>query len=156
MTTSPTEMSLAAASGTLFIRQTSTAITTSVLTFPTHAQAAPRLSPSAIMGIGVAAGVIGILTLMTSGLLIYRCWKRRQSPEVRYYRQARLWKGFTPATPSTARTTLTESKMANIYFGELRSPATPAFIFSPPLGRAGQSWPDTPLEGRSPPAERSV
>ncbi|KAH7072273.1 hypothetical protein BKA63DRAFT_568187 [Paraphoma chrysanthemicola] len=149
-------MPLATASTTLILRQTSAAITTAVSTFPTHAQVAPRLSPSAIMGIGVAAGVIGILTLMTSGLLICRCWKRRQSAEVRYYRQARLWKGFTPATPSTARTTLTESKMANIYFGELRSPATPAFTFSPPMGTNGQGWMETPLGGRSPPTGRSV
>jgi hypothetical protein len=108
------------------------------------------------MGVGVAAGAIGMLIAITAALLIRRCWKRRQSPEVRYYSQARLWKGFTPATPSTARTTLTESKMANIYFSELRSPATPAFTFSPPLGGAGQRWPATPVVPRWRPVELSV
>ncbi|KAF1912746.1 hypothetical protein BDU57DRAFT_531910 [Ampelomyces quisqualis] len=95
----------------------------------------PQLSVSAALGIGFAAGVISTTVFLTAGLFIHRCWKARRSPAVQYYEQARLWKGFTPATPNTARTTLRESKMANIYFAELRSPAAPAFTLSPALGQ---------------------
>ncbi|KAF2818427.1 hypothetical protein CC86DRAFT_239717, partial [Ophiobolus disseminans] len=114
----------ATATPTFYYHPSSVASTSFQLTptsaIPTHNPNA--LSPSAAMGIGVAAGVCGIIILLTAILFIYRCWKVRQSPPVRYYEQARLWKGFTPVTPSTARTTLVESKMANIYFTELRSP----------------------------------
>ena len=122
----------------------------------TPTQIPSRLSPSAAMGIGVAAGVISIIIVLTAALFIYRCWKVRQSPTVRYYEQARLWKGFTPATPSTARTTFVGSKMANIYFTELRSPATPAFTLSPPLDGHGLSWPVTPDTTKPPPTELPV
>ncbi|KAH7385187.1 hypothetical protein DE146DRAFT_594155, partial [Phaeosphaeria sp. MPI-PUGE-AT-0046c] len=89
------------------------------------------LSTSAALGIGFAAGVISVIILLSAGVFVYRCHNVRRSPAVQHYEQARLWKGFTPATPSTARTTLIESKMANIYFAELRSPAIPSFTSSP-------------------------
>ncbi|KAH8725367.1 hypothetical protein GQ44DRAFT_706991 [Phaeosphaeriaceae sp. PMI808] len=109
--------------------------------FSTPSPKLPLISPSAAMGIGVAAGVVGILILLTTGLLFYRCWKARRSPQVRYYQQARLWKGFTPATPNSTRTTFVESKMATIYFTELENPATPGIVFSPPLHARQPSWP---------------
>ncbi|KAH3911638.1 hypothetical protein HBI56_141220 [Parastagonospora nodorum] len=84
-----------------------------------------RLSPSAALGVGFAAGVIATVTVLTSILFVYRCWKVRRSPAVQSYEQARLWRGFTPATPNanTARTTLVEAKMKDIYFSQIRSPA---------------------------------
>jgi hypothetical protein len=106
------------------------------------------LSSSAALGIGFAAGAISVIILLTAGLFIHRCWKVRQSPTVQYYEQARLWKGFTPATPNTARTTLIESKMANIYFTDLRSPAIPAYTVSPPLRGQEQATP-SPHRSRS-------
>jgi hypothetical protein len=108
------------------------------------AQGASSLSPSTAMGIGVAAGIIGVIVTLTAALFVYRCWKVRRSPAVQYYEKARLWKGFTPATPSTARTTLIESKMANIYFTEIRSPGTPSFTLTPPMDERGTGWPLTP------------
>jgi hypothetical protein len=115
-----------------------------------------RLSPNAAIGIGFAAGVIGIILLLTVALFIYRCWRIRRSCAVHKYEQARLWKGFTPATPSTARTTLHESKMANIYLAEIQSPSTPSFMWSPPPSRPGQRWSATTWTRGSPPAELSV
>ena len=144
---------------TTFLYRYSTSTSASTLNLsasPTSTRETHNLSPSAAMGIGVTAGVLGIVILITAALFIYRCWKVRHSPRVRDYEQARLWKGFTPATPSTARTTLVEPKTANIYFTELRSPATPAFTLSPPLDRHERSWPVTPDTQRSPPTELSV
>jgi hypothetical protein len=115
-----------------------------------------RISSSAALGIGFAAGVIGIIILLTAALFIYRCWKIRRSPAVHKYEQARLWKGFTPATPSTARTTLIESKMADVYFTEVSNPSTPAFLLSPPVGGQGQRWSAATWTPRSPPVELSV
>jgi hypothetical protein len=115
-----------------------------------------RLSPNAAIGIGFAAGVIGIIILLAAALFLYRCWRIRRSSAVHKYEQARLWKGFTPATPSTARTTLHESKMANIYLAEIQSPSTPAFMWSPPPNRPGQRWSATTWTPGLPPAELSV
>jgi hypothetical protein len=115
-----------------------------------------RLSSNAAIGIGFVAGVIGIIILLTAALFIYRCWKFRRSTAVHKYEQARLWKGFTPATPSTARTTLHESKMANIYFAGIQSPSTPAFMWSPPPNRPGQRWSATTWRPGSPPTELPV
>jgi hypothetical protein len=115
----------------------------------TPTKSASSLSPSAAMGIGVAAGVIGVIIILTAVLFVYHCWKVRRSPAVQYYEKARLWKGFTPATPSTARTTLIESKMANIYFTEIRSPGTPSFTLTPPMDERGIGWPLTPATPRT-------
>lgn len=114
---------------------------------PTPTYLPINLSPSAAIGIGVAAGVIGTVISLTAGLFIYRCWKVWHSPSVRYYEQARLWKGFTPATQSTARNTLVELNTPNTYFTDLRSPMTPSSTLSPPLderGRNGQESPNIP------------
>jgi hypothetical protein len=103
----------------------STTAATSTLLAPQSTMPTPspfsNLSPSAALGIGIATGVLGTLVLLTFALFLYRCWKVRHSPSVRHYEQTRLWRGFTPVTP-TARTTLVESKMADIYFAELKSP----------------------------------
>jgi hypothetical protein len=109
----------------------------------TSTQVPITLSPSAALGIGFAAGVIATIVLLSATLFVYRCYKVRRSPAVQYYEQARLWKGFTPVTPNpnTARTTLVESKMANIYFDQIRSPA---FAFSPPLSENGRHGTGTP------------
>jgi hypothetical protein len=111
--------------------------------YPIPTQGPSRLSPSTAMGIGVAAGIIGVIIMLTAALFVYRCWKVRRSPAVQYYEKARLWKGFTPATPSTVRTTLIESKMANIYFTDLRSPSTPSFTLTPPMDERNAGWPLT-------------
>ncbi|KAF1850509.1 uncharacterized protein K460DRAFT_273742 [Cucurbitaria berberidis CBS 394.84] len=126
-----------------------------------------RLSKSAALGIGVAVGIIGILLFISIALLIYRRYKLRHSPSSRHYRQTKLWKGFVPATPNTARTTFVETKMANIYFAELPTPATPAFMASPPLeenigdrvswNRGNRtSWPVSPITPGSPPIEMPI
>jgi hypothetical protein len=47
-----------------------------------------RLSPNAAIGIGFAAGVIGIILLLTVALFIYRCWRIRRSCAVHKYEQA--------------------------------------------------------------------
>jgi hypothetical protein len=122
----------------------------------TPTQGPPYISSSAAMGIGVAAGVVGLVILQTAALFIFRCWKVRRSPAVRYYEQARQWKGFTPATPSTARTTLIGSKMANIYFTDIRSPATPPFTLSPPMEEVRTDWPLTPANQKCSFTELSV
>jgi hypothetical protein len=115
-----------------------------------------RLSPSTALGIGFAAGIIGIVVLLSAVLFVYRCWKVRRSPAVQDYEKARLWKGFTPATPSTARNTLVDSKTANMYFTEVQSPSTPAFMWNPPPDRRGQRWSAATWTPGSPPAELSV
>lgn len=107
---------------------------------PTSTPATPRssthlsqLSPTAALGLGIGIGIITIILLLSIAFFLHRRYKRHHSPHRLHYRQAKQWKGFTPATPSTARTTFVEAKMANIYFAELPTPATPAFILTPPL-----------------------
>ncbi|KAH7344376.1 hypothetical protein BKA66DRAFT_448126 [Pyrenochaeta sp. MPI-SDFR-AT-0127] len=149
--TAATTMELSETSRPIFQRSTSFSTLTSLPTMHTKASPSstpssppltpptqkhqPRLSPSAALGVGVAVGIAGIIAVLSIILLIYRHCKLRRSPSSRHYRQAKLWKGFTPATPSTARTTFVERKMSNIYFAELPTPATPAFMLSPPLGQ---------------------
>jgi hypothetical protein len=117
-----------------------TAIPTTPPSTP-HTPSPSRLSPSTIRGISVAAAIVGCIFLVTTGLWTYRCWKVRHASTVQDYKRARLWKGFTPATPSIATTTFIDGKMANIYFVDLPTPATPAFTLSP---RVDESWPMTP------------
>lgn len=127
-----TSFSTLASISTPYTRHPPSDTPSSPLIPPTEKQYS-RLSPSAAMGVGVAVGIAGIVILLSIILLIYRRRKLRRSPTSRHYRQAKLWKGFTPATPSTARTTFVETKMSSIYFAELPTPATPAFMLSPPL-----------------------
>jgi hypothetical protein len=132
-------------------------VTTSVITsFPPLAMRSSTLalpvstttaSPCATSTQPTAAGVIATIIVLTATFSVYRCWKIRRSGAVRYYEQARLWKGFTPVTlnPNTARTTLVEEKMKDIYFTQIRSPD---LIFSPPLSGQWQTQggPGTPRE----------
>ncbi|OAL47676.1 hypothetical protein IQ07DRAFT_124950 [Pyrenochaeta sp. DS3sAY3a] len=112
---------------------TSTPPPTSTPATPRPSAHLSRLSPTAALGLGIGIGIITIILLLSIAFLLYRRYKRHHSPRRLHYRQAKQWKGFTPATPSTARTTFVEAKMANIYFAELPTPATPAFILTPPL-----------------------
>jgi hypothetical protein len=110
--------------------------------FPLHPPAANKegkLSPFAAMGIGIAIGIVGILILLSITLLLYRRRKLRRS---QHHRQAKLWKGFEPVTPSTARTTFVGNKTASACFRDLPTPVTPAFLPSPPLERdeEGARW----------------
>ncbi|KAF1838936.1 hypothetical protein BDW02DRAFT_644281 [Decorospora gaudefroyi] len=93
----------------------------------------PNLSPSAAIGMSVALGILGIILILTIALIIHRRWKHHRShhhhaSSRHNYRQARLWKGFEPATLSTARTTFVGTNMAGIYFAELPTPVTPGFV----------------------------
>lgn len=98
-----------------------------------HSENDRSLSTPAAIGIGIAIGIVCTVLVLVTVLLLHRAWRLRRSPPVKQYRQAKLWKGFEPVTPSTARTTFVGTKMTNIYLTELPTPVTPAFLMSPPL-----------------------
>jgi len=98
-----------------------------------HSENDRSLSTAAAIGIGIAIGIVCTVLVLITVLLLHRAWRLRRSPPVKQYRQAKLWKGFEPVTPSTARTTFVGTKMTNIYLTELPTPVTPAFLMSPPL-----------------------
>ncbi|KAI4706839.1 hypothetical protein J4E89_008535 [Alternaria sp. Ai002NY15] len=105
-----------------------------------HSENDRSLSTPAAIGIGIAIGIVCTVLVLVTVLLLHRAWRLRRSPPVKQYRQAKLWKGFEPVTPSTARTTFVGTKMTNIYLTELPTPVTPAFLMSPPLrGEEGYS-----------------
>jgi len=91
------------------------------------------LSTPAAIGIGFGIGIVCTILVLITVLLLHRAWRLRRTPPIKQYRQAKLWKGFEPVTPSTARTTFVGTKMTNIYLTELPTPVTPAFLMSPPL-----------------------
>jgi hypothetical protein len=105
--------------------------TTSPATY--HTDEFHSLSTSSAIGVGVTIGIVGTVLILVTVLLLHRAWRLRHPRPVKQYRQARLWRGFEPATSSTARTTFLGNKMTNIYLTELPTPVTPAFLMSPTL-----------------------
>jgi hypothetical protein len=91
------------------------------------------LSTPAAIGIGVAIGIVATVSVLITIILLHRAWRLRRPRPTKHYQQAKLWRGFEPVTPSTARTTFVGTKMTNIYLTELPTPVTPAFLMSPPL-----------------------
>ncbi|EFQ87851.1 hypothetical protein PTT_16474 [Pyrenophora teres f. teres 0-1] len=90
------------------------------------------ISTSAAMGIGVVIGIIGIALMIILALFIHHRRTLRPLNSPQRHRQTKLWKGFDPVTPNTARTSLMDSKMATIYLTVLPTPVMPAFLPSPP------------------------
>jgi len=90
------------------------------------------ISTSAAMGIGVVIGIIGIVLVISLVLFVHRRRTLHLSNSTQRHRKAKLWKGFEPATPNTARTSLMDTKMTNIYLTVLPTPVMPAFLPSPP------------------------
>jgi hypothetical protein len=95
------------------------------------------LSTSAAMGIGLVIGSLGTIVLLSTMLLIHRRWKLHRSHplSIHNYRQAKLWRGFEPVTPSTTRAALGETKRAGIYFPDSPMPVAPAFFVNSPQFR---------------------
>ncbi|CAN9161000.1 unnamed protein product [Alternaria alternata] len=114
-------------------RPTAQIITTSLANSDTDNSRS--LSAPTAIGIGVAIGIVGTIFILTIILLLHRAWRLRRPQPARRYRQAKLWKGFEPVAPNTARTTFVGTRMTNIYLTELPTPVTPAFLMSPPLQR---------------------
>jgi len=90
------------------------------------------ISTSAAMGIGVVIGIIGIVLVICLVLFVHRRRTLHLSNSTHRHRQAKLWKGFEPATPNTTRTSLMDTKMTTIYLTVLPTPVMPAFLPSPP------------------------
>ena len=90
------------------------------------------ISTSAAIGIGVVIGIIGIVFVISLVLFVHRRRTLHLSNSTQRHRQAKLWKGFEPATPNTARTSLMDTKMTTIYLTVLPTPVMPAFLPSPP------------------------
>jgi hypothetical protein len=112
-------------------RRTAQVLTTSPATlYPDNDRS---LSTPTAIGIGVAIGIVGTVFILITVLLLHRAWRLRCPQPTRQYRQAKLWKGFEPVTPSTARTTFVGTRMTDIYLTELPTPVTPVFLKSPPL-----------------------
>ncbi|EDU47825.1 predicted protein [Pyrenophora tritici-repentis Pt-1C-BFP] len=110
---------------------------------PRDVQNGHIISTSAALGIGVVIGIIGIVLMILLALFVHH---RRTLRPTQRHGQAKLWKGFEPVTPNTARTSLMDSKMATIYLTVLPTPVMPAFLPSPPPkgppsrgGRKGKS-----------------
>ena len=102
-----------------------------------------QISSSAALGLGIAMGVIIVLLVFLLALVFYYRLKMRRSQMSKPDQEAKKWKGFTPATPSTGKRTSMEGQMANNYFVELPTPVTPAYMLSPPLGETfgtGFTW----------------
>ncbi|KAG9195090.1 hypothetical protein G6011_00210 [Alternaria panax] len=126
-------------------RRTAQVLTTSPASY--NPENDRSLSTPTAIGIGVAIGIVGTTFILITVLLLYRAWRlRRPQPSTRY-RQAKLWKGFEPVTPSTARTTFVGTRMTNIYLTELPTPVTPAFLMSPSI-QGGEEHRNETMERR--------
>ena len=128
--TIPLQSASASAAYTMTFQPSSSPFVTSLSTSDSS-QGDRAFSTSAAIGIGFAVGVSSVAFLLSVSLLLYRRWQLHRTIPAKHYRQARLWKGFEPVTPNTARTTFTETKMKDIHLTEFPTPVAPAFYLSP-------------------------